>query len=158
MLGLFGRPDTWSWLLTFHLIGAFTLVGAAITVSIFSVAAIRSTDAERIIDLRRLALRTNLLLALPAFVVVHIFGQMLADKEFPEGVKSPDWLGAGFGITDGVGVIGIIILSLLQWWVLRRARSGARAGWQAQVTTWLSPTVLAALLVVLFLMAGKPGS
>lgn len=158
MVGAYGRPDTWNWLLTGHLIGAVALVGAAITVSIFSVAANRSADGARVTDLRRLALRTNLMLALPAFVAVYVFGVALADKEYPgKGVDEPSWLGWAFGFTDLVGVFGIIVLSLLQWWVLRRARSGALAGWQAQVATWLSPAVLALLLVILFLMAGKPG-
>src|SRR5204863_3756777 len=145
-------------LLTFHLIGAFVLVGGVLTVAILSVAALRQAAPERVALLRSLALRTNLLLVLPAFVAVHIFGMVLADREFPSGTKSPGWLDAGFGITDGAGVIGIVLLSLLQWWVLRRARAGALRGWPAQTASYLSPAVLAAFLVVLFLMAGKPGS
>jgi hypothetical protein len=157
MIGAYGRPHTWSWLLTFHVISAVVLVGAAITVAILSVAAIRQTDAARVTLLRRLALRTTLLLGIPAFLGAHIFGMILADKEYPSGTKSPGWLDAGFGITDAFGVFGIIVLGLLQWWVLRRSRSGKTHGWQAQLATWLSPATMAVLFVVLFVMAGKPG-
>jgi hypothetical protein len=40
--------------------------------------------------------------------------------------------------------------------VVRRARAGATQGWQGQLATYLAPLVLASLLVVLFLMSGKP--
>jgi len=158
MIAAYGRPHTWSWLLTFHVISAIVLVGAAITVAILSIAAIRQTDAARVTLLRRLALRTTLFLAIPAFLGAHIFGMILAGKEYPSGVKTPGWLEDGFGLTDAFGVFGIIVLGLLQWWVLRRTRSGKTHGWQAQLATWLSPVTMVLLFVVLFAMAGKPGS
>jgi NADH:ubiquinone oxidoreductase subunit 6 (subunit J) len=156
MLALYGRPHTWLWLLTFHVISAFILVGAAITVAIFSIAALRQTDTGRVTELRRLALRTTLIVAIPAFIGAHLFGQILAGKEFPKGTKTPGWLDTGFVVTDAFGVFGIVVLGLLQWWVLRRAKAGTIGGWQAKVATWLSPITMAALFVVLFVMAGKP--
>jgi hypothetical protein len=157
VIAAFARPHSWLWLLTFHIAFALLLVGAALTVAVVSVAALRQADAPLVVDLRRIALRTNLFLTLPAFVGVHIFGMILADREYPSGTKSPGWLDAGFSITDAFGVFGIIVLSLLQWWVLRRARAGQLRGWQAQLTSWLSPATILLLLVVLFVMAGKPG-
>jgi hypothetical protein len=158
ILGLYDRPRNWSWLLTFHLLSAFLLVGAVLTVTILSIAAGRRTEPDTVTFLRRLALRTNLMLALPAFIAVHLFGQVLAGKEFPKGVKTPSWLDAGFGLTDLFGILGIVVLSLLQWWVLRRAKRGQLAGVPAHAATWLAPLGLALLTVVAFLMAGKPGS
>lgn len=158
MLAIYGRPADWNWLLMFHVISALLLVSAALVVTTASLYALRRTTAtEATLLLRRLALRTNLFLAIPAFLAVHIFGQVLADREFPKGTESPGWLDTGFLLTDVFGVVAIIILSLLQWWVLRRARSGAVAGWQAQAASWLAPAGLGMLLVVLFVMAGKPG-
>ena len=159
MLAIYGRPADWNWLLMFHVISALLLVSAALVVTTASLYALRrTTTPEATLLLRRLALRTNLFFAIPAFLAVHIFGQVLADREFPKGTESPGWLDTGFLLTDVFGVVAIIILSLLQWWVLRRARSGSLKGWQARIATWLSPVVFTLLLVVLFLMAGKPGS
>lgn len=157
MLGLYGRPHDWSWLLTFHLFGAFVLIGAALTVSVVSLAALRQTAADRVTLLRRAALRTNLLAFIPALIVVYVFGAWLASKEHLDK-NTPTWLDLAFRLTDMAVVVGGILLSLLQWWVLRRARAGQLGGWQAQTASYLSPVVLTALLVVLFLMSGKPGN
>jgi hypothetical protein len=156
MLAIYGRPTDWNWLLMFHIMSAFALIGAALVVTSASVYALRSSP-EASLMLRRLALRANLFFVLPAFIAVHLFGQILADREFPSGVKSPGWLDAGFGLTDAFGIFGIIVLSLIQWWALRKARTGP-VGWQGAVATWLAPATFALLLVVLFVMAGKPGS
>jgi uncharacterized membrane protein len=157
MLALYGRPHSWNWLLMFHVISAFTLLAAALVVTCASVAARRSAARpEATLLLRQIALRANLFLAVPAFLGLHIFGMVLADKEYPKGTKTPGWLDAGFGLTDLFGIVGIVILSLLQWWALRRTRAG-KPGWQGTVSGWLAPASFALLLVVLFLMAGKPG-
>jgi hypothetical protein len=121
-----------------------------------SLAAARSADQSLVTMLRSVAFRTNLALVLPAFIAVIVLGGSLADKEYP-GDVSPDWLDASSVITEIAGIVGAILLTLLQWWVLRRARAGAIRGWQAAVATYVAPLVLASLFVVLFLMAGKPG-
>jgi hypothetical protein len=157
MLAIYGRPTDWNWLLMFHVMSAFALIGAALVVTSASVYALRRGSPEASLMLRRLALRVNLFFALPAFIAVHLFGQILADREFPSGVKSPGWLDAGFGLTDAFGIFGIIVLSLIQWWALRKARKGP-AGWQGTVASGLAPASFALLLVVLFVMSGKPGS
>lgn len=154
----YGRPDTWNWLLMFHVLSALVLVAGAFLVTTASLYALRAGTPERVLLLRRLALRTNLFLAIPAFVGAYVLGIALADKEFPDDAEEPDWLGIGFGLTDLYGIVGIILLSLLQWWVVRRARRGDLRGWQAQLASWLAPVGLALLLVVLFAMSAKPGS
>jgi hypothetical protein len=50
----------------------------------------------------------------------------------------------------------IAFLLLLQFWVLQRTRAGERGGWPAWVATVPPWVVLAGLVAVIVLMAGKP--
>lgn len=155
MLALYGRPSTWEWLLFFHILSAVVLVAAALAVSIASLVALRAVD-ERGTFFRQTAFRINVFGVLPAFVAAIIIGGALADEEFP-GDDTPGWLDAGGSITFFGGIIGGILFSILQYWALRRARAGAHRTWQSQVVSYGTPVILAALFVVLFLMAAKPG-
>ena len=47
-------------------------------------------------------------------------------------------------------------MTVIQFWVLRRTRAGHSGGWPAQLATYLPALVLAALVAVIVLMAGKP--
>jgi hypothetical protein len=156
MLAIYGRPDTWNWLLLFHILSAVLVFAGAIVVMAASLAALRTAAPDRTLLLRRVALITGLATILP-YVGIHIFGGLLSDREFPKGVDEPGWLGAAWGLTALYGIISIILLSLLQWWVVRRTRSGGALGWQEKLASWLAPVGPALLLVVLFLMSGKPG-
>jgi hypothetical protein len=157
MLAVFGRPDTWNWLLMFHLLAAFVLLGASFVVSGASIAAARAADRNVVTMLRAIAFRTNLALVLPGFIAVIVLGAALADKEYPGDPSTPGWLDSAWRTTEAAGVVGGILLTLLQWWVVRRARAGETGGWQAQIASYLAPLVFAVLLVVFFLMTGKPG-
>ena len=156
MLAVYGRPDTWNWLLLFHIVSAMLVFVGAIVVASASLYALRIAAPERALLLRRVALITSLL-TIPPYIGIHIFGGLLSDREFPKGVDEPGWLGASWGLVSLYGIISIILLSLLQWWVVRRTRAGDVSGWQAKLASWLSPVGPALLLVVLFLMSGKPG-
>src|SRR5262249_16868677 len=105
--------------------------------------------------LRTLAFRANLAIVLPAFVGVHVLGQTLSDREFPNGGE-PGWVGTAFALTDAGLVVGGILLTLLQWWLVRRTRAASAPGWAVGVATVLPPLVLAVLLATVFVMAGKP--
>ncbi len=150
------RPDTWNWLLFFHLLFAFVLVGGMITIVLASLAAGRASLTDHVALLRTLAFRTSLAVIVPAFVGLRVFGELLANREYP-GNHEPDWLGASFGLTDIVLLFGGVILILLQYWVIRRQRSG-KTGWPAQIATFLPLILLATMTAVIVLMAGKPGS
>jgi hypothetical protein len=148
------RPDDWDWLLMFHLLFGFVLVGGVITVVLTSIAAGHKAWPEQVPLLRAVAFRTNLVVVLPSFIAVHVFGDLLAGREYKHG--DPDWLSAGFAITDVALIVGGVLLTVLQFWVLRRTRAGHSGGWPAQVATYLPAVVLAALVAVIVLMAGKP--
>jgi hypothetical protein len=147
------RPSEWNWLLLFHLLFGFALVGGVLAVTLLSLAA--RGACEQVLLLRTLAFRTNLAVVLPAFVGVHILGQTLSDREFPNGGE-PGWVGTAFGLTDAGLVLGGVVLTLLQWWVVRRTRAASAPGWAVGVATVLPPLVLALLVAIVFVMAGKP--
>ncbi len=148
------RPDDWNWLLLFHLAFAFALVGGLIVVAMVSVAASRRARPEQVPLLRGIAFRTNLFVVLPGFIAVHVLGGLLADREYPHA--DPDWLSAAFAITDAALIVGGVLLTALQLWVLRRARASSWGGWPEAVATYLPIVVIAALVAVTVLMAGKP--
>jgi hypothetical protein len=148
------RPTDWNWLLLFHLLAAFALVGGVVTVALVSLAAVRKAWPAQVPLLRAIAFRTNLVIVLPAFIAVHVFGDLLAGREYKHG--DPDWLSAGFTITDISLILGGVLLTLLQFWVLRRTRAGHPGGWQAGIASYLPTVILAALVSVIVLMAGKP--
>jgi hypothetical protein len=157
MLALLDRGSTINWLLMFHVIAAVLLVAATIAVSVAGAVALRTAVADRASFFRQTAFRLNLFVVLPAFVAVILLGGAVSNKEGLDE-NTPDWLDAASTVTFLGGIIGGILLSGLQYWALRRARTGAHRGWQAQVASYVAPVVLAALFVVLFLMAAKPGS
>jgi hypothetical protein len=85
-------------LLFAHILSAMILFGGVLAVAGVSVAAQRRAWPDQVPLLRALAFRTNLLLVLPGFVAVHVFGDLLANREYKHG--QPDWLDLGFAITD----------------------------------------------------------
>jgi hypothetical protein len=141
-------------LLFAHILSAMILVGGVLTVVTVSVAAQQRAWPDQIPLLRALAFRTNLLIVLPGFIAVHVFGDLLANREYEH--DQPDWLDIGFAITDIDLIVGGVVLTLLQFWVLRRTRAGEPGGWPASLATILPWIVLAGLVAAIVLMAGKP--
>lgn len=140
------------WLLFFHVLLALGLVGGVLTVVLVSLTALR--QAGQALLLRRIALQASLWLVVPGFVGVYVLGATLADREFPD--HDPHWLSIAFGITDFAVILGGVVLTIMQWWLVRRARAATAPGWPEAVTSWASVVLLAALAAVVFLMAGKP--
>jgi hypothetical protein len=147
------RPTGWNWILLGHIGSAMVLIAGLVVVVLVSVAAQRKALSEHVPLLRAIAFRSNLLLVIPPFVLVHVFGAMLADREY--GNAAPGWLDTSFAITTIATIVALALLGL-QFWVLRRTRAGHLTGWQASLATYLAPVLLAAMTVVLVLMAGKP--
>ncbi len=147
------RPNDWDWLLLFHLLFAFALVGGVATVVLVSAAAARKAWPEQVPLLRAIAFRVNLVVVIPAFIAIHVFGAILGDREYPN--SDPDWLSISFTITS-IATIVAIVLAFFQFWVLRRIRAGQVAGWQTSLVTYIPAVILASLVTVIVLMAGKP--
>jgi hypothetical protein len=141
------RPDSFNFPLLVHVLGAMVLVGtvaAGVTVELVSM---RSQAPER---LRRLAFRTFLLGALPAYIVMRIGAEWIHSKEFPKGSDDPTWIGIGYITADG-GAIVLLVSLILAGIASRKskARLGRAAGLVAAVA-------LAAWVVAVWAMAGKP--
>jgi hypothetical protein len=147
------RPTDWNWLLLLHLAFGFLAFGGALAVTTVSVAAARRAWPDQVPLLRAIAFRTNLVVVVPAFIGLHVFGGWLSDREYHG--HEPDWLSIGFAITSAATVLAVLLI-FVQFWVLRRTRAGELGGWQAQVANYVPGLVLAALITVIVLMAGKP--
>jgi hypothetical protein len=147
------RPDDWNWLLFFHVLLGMIAIGGVLTVVATSLAALR-VAGQQVTLLRVLAFRANALAVLPALVGLYVLGTILSDREF--GDDSPTWLDTSWRITDATIVVGGVLLTIVQYWVARRARTGVTGGWPAAIASYLPLAVLAALGVVVFLMSGKP--
>ncbi len=139
------RPDSWNLPLFLHVLGAIWLVGAVAAVAL---AAARSQESAL---LRRVTFWTLAAVVLPAWVLMRFAGQWLESREDVPG--DPTWLGIGFMVGD-IGLILLLVTTALGWWSTRRPERR----WPAQTVTALAALYLAALLVAMFAMSGKPGS
>lgn len=141
-------------LLFLHVVSAMVLLAAALTVSILVLAtARRPEDGDRAGLLFRLAYRTNLLLTIPAAVLSIGFGEGLKAKENAAG----SWLGVGTGLTYVVVLVGALVLHAF----IRRGLAATQVGLAPSASTLrgagaIAPAIVMAILVVAFLMTGKP--
>ena len=146
------RPTDWNWILLFHLLTAFLLVGGMIVVALTSLGTGRAR-AEQVPMLRTIAFRTTLILVIPMYVLIHVFGPMLADREYPD--DSPGWLGTSYALGT-FGVIFAVVLAALQYWGIRRLRAGKAAAWPEWIAGWLPVVLLLSLVATIWLMSAKP--
>jgi hypothetical protein len=146
------RPDEWNLSLFLHVLGAMVLVGALVLASTLLAGAWRDGSAVR----TRLAYRTLLIVALPAWLVTRIFAQVIADKEGYDGDTVPTWIEIGF-ITTEPGLLLMIGATVAAGVgsrkALREAGPVGTSGKVAAVLTWLM-TVL--YLVAIWAMTAKP--
>jgi hypothetical protein len=139
------RPDSWNLPLFLHVLGAIVLTGAVAAVFIASA---RSPLSPL---LRRVAFRTLVALVLPAWVLMRFAGQWTDSREDVPG--DPTWLGIGYIVGDA-GLVLLVAATAIGWWSTRRLERR----WPAQAVAVLAGVYLAALLVAMFAMSGKPGS
>ena len=146
------RSDT---LLFFHIFSATVLLGTATTVAILLVAtARRPGEVARAELLLRLTFRLNLFGTIPSTVAAIAFGEGLKAKEDAAG----DWLAVGTGLTYVVVLVGALVLHGF----VRRGLAAVAVGKPPSASTLrgagsLAPAIVAAVLVIAFLMSGKPG-
>ncbi|MBA3376787.1 MAG: hypothetical protein H0U00_13425 [Actinobacteria bacterium] len=145
------RPDDWNYVLLLHIVGAMVLVGA--TLASASLLAFARGDTRVL----RLGYWTLLVVGLPSFVLARVAGEWLANKEgwYDEGVPDQVWLGIGFIVTDLGGLVFLISLIVGGIGVRRLSRDkGTRL---LQTTMVVTVVLLAAYIVAVWAMAGKPG-
>lgn len=144
------RPTEWNFPLFVHVFGAMVLVGATLT----SASLLGFARGE--VRLLRLGYWTLLIVGLPAFVLTRLAGEWIADREgwYDEGVPDQTWLGIGFIVTD-LGALLFLIALIVGGIGVRRLRDG-RGTRLLTTTLAISLVLLAAYLVAIWAMAGKP--
>lgn len=146
------RPDGQIIPLLLHVLGAMTLVGGLVAGA--SVLAYARNDARFL----RLGYWSLLVLALPGWVLMRIGAQWIYSEEgwddLPEGIDEPGWLITGAIIADLGGVI--LLVSLVVGGIgVYRLREGKGSG-LLRVTLALSLVLLAAYVIAVWAMTGKP--
>jgi hypothetical protein len=145
------RPDSWNFPLFLHVLGAMILVGGLVTGA--SALAFARGEAR----LLRLGYWSLLAVSLPGWVLMRIGAQWIYSKEGWDDVPDkfrPGWLDVGVIIGDLGGLI--LVVSLVAGGVgVYRLREGKGSG-LIKVTLVLSLVLLAAYVVAVWAMAGKP--
>jgi hypothetical protein len=146
------RPDSWNFPLFVHVLGAMILVGGLVAGA--SALAFARGDAK----LLRLGFWSLMLVSFPGWVVMRLGAQWIYSKEgwnnVPDNLR-PDWLGIGTVLADAGGLVLVITL-IIGGIGVRRLQAGKSAG-LLKATLVLSVVLLAAYVVAVWAMAGKPG-
>jgi hypothetical protein len=145
------RPDEWNFPLLVHVLGAMVLVGGLLAGG--SVLALARGDAGFV----RLGYWSLLAAALPGWVVMRIGAQWIYTEEgwddLPDSAE-PTWLSIGWFAADLGGLV--LLVSLIVGGVgVYRLRQGRGSG-LLRATLVLSLVLLAAYVVAVWAMAGKP--
>ncbi len=138
----FSRPF---WPLFLHVFGAMTLWGAILAAVILSWVAWGRPEAT---FLRR-GTFAALLLAVPCFVILRVFAEVILDDE--DFAKDPTWVGIGFFVTD-VGLLVLLLTIGFAWWWRRSGKPVA-----GRIVAGLSTVYLVLLTIALLAMSGKWG-
>jgi hypothetical protein len=146
------RPDEWNFPLLVHAFGAMVLVGGLLTSA--SALGFARGDAR----LLRLGYWSLLALSLPGWIILRIGAEWIYSKEgwddLPEGVDDPAWLNTGRVIADLGGVVLLVTL-IVGGIGVSQLRQGKGAG-LLKVTLVLAIVLLAAYVIAVWAMAGKP--
>jgi hypothetical protein len=144
------RTDNLNFPLFVHVLGAMILVGGLLA----GTAALGfARDEARFL---RLGYWSLLVVSLPGWLMMRAGAEWIASREgwTKKGVPTPTWLDIGSLLADAGGLI--LLVSLIVGGVgVRRLRSGAGAG-LLRATLVLSVVLLAAYVVAVWAMAGKP--
>jgi hypothetical protein len=147
------RPDEWGLPLFLHVLGALSLVGAVVLAATFLFGSVRAGGA---LEPARVGFRSLLYAALPAYIVMRVGAEWIADKE--NLTDSDDaWIGIGYGIAD-VGLLLIVIATIAAGVAVRRAGAadGATTGSGTKVAAWLTGVLIVAYVVAIWAMTTKP--
>jgi len=144
------RPGSWEFPLFLHVLGAMILIGGLVT------SASSLGFARGDVRFLRLGYWSLLAVSLPGWILMRIGAEWIASREgwTKKGVPSPTWLDIGFLLADAGGLILLISL-VVGGFGVRRIRQGKGAG-LLKATLVLSLILLAAYVVAVWAMAGKP--
>jgi hypothetical protein len=144
------RADSWNFPLFVHVLGAMILVAGIVTG--VSCLAFAKGDAR----LLRLGYWSLLAVSLPGWILMRIGAQWINSKEpWKDVPDTPTWLAIGSVVADLGGLV--LVVSLIVGGIgVYRMRDGKGSG-LLKATLVLSVVLLAAYVVAVWAMAGKPG-
>ena len=141
----FSRPF---WPLFLHVLGAMTLFGAVLTAAIAAYVAWRRPEGAL---LGRVAFRALVFVGVPAYVVMRVGAQWIADKEGFGGDSDPTWVTIGMSVADAGLLLLLAAIGVSFWWQRSRKPVAGR------IVAVLSSLYLLALAVAWLAMSGKWG-
>ena len=145
------RPDSWNFPLLLHVLGAMVLVGLLAVAAVVLSAALRSDDRAAAL---RLAFRTLLIGAIPAYLVMRVGAEWVASKENLEDADFA-WINIGYSVADG-GLLVLIVMTVLAGLASRRAKRGDAPSGLVRWANGLALLLIVAYAVALWAMAAKP--
>jgi uncharacterized integral membrane protein len=145
------RPDSWNFPLLLHVLGAMVLVGLLATAAVVLSLALRSDDRAAAL---RLAFRTLLIGAIPAYLVMRVGAEWLASKESLEDASFA-WIDIGYMVAD-IGLLILIVMTVLAGIASRRARQGGMPSGLVKWANGLTLLLIVAYGVALWAMTTKP--
>jgi hypothetical protein len=145
------RPDSLNYALLLHVFGAMVLVGGLLAAA----AALATARGDP--RMLRLGYWSLLAVSLPGWILMRVGARWISSKEGWDDVPSsalPTWIDTGGIIADIGGVV--LLVSLVVGGIgVYRLREGKGAG-LLRATLVLSVVLLAAYVVAVWAMAGKP--
>jgi hypothetical protein len=145
------RPDSLNFPLFLHVLGAMVLVGGLVTAT--ASLALAKGDAKML----RLGYWSLLVISLPGYILMRIGAQWIYSREHWDDVPDelvPNWIGIGFLIADA-GALLLLVSLIVGGIGVRKLRNGGGGG-LLKATLVLSIVLLAAYVVAVWAMAGKP--
>jgi hypothetical protein len=147
------RPDEQSFALLLHLVGATVVFGALLTCAT-SLALARGETR-----LLRLGYFSLLFVGLPGLILLRVAGEWLYRlqnwDELPDQIDEPAWLGIGFVVADGGGLLFLLALALGGVGV-SRLRSGKGGTGLLKATLVIALILIVAYVIAVWAMTGKP--
>ena len=145
------RPDSWNFPLLLHVLGAMVLVALLAVAAVVLSVALRSDDRAGAL---RLAFRTLLIGAIPAYLVMRVGAEWVASKENLEDADFA-WINIGYSVADG-GLLVLIVMTVLTGIASRRAKRGDTPSGLVRWANGLALLLIVAYAVALWAMATKP--
>lgn len=145
------RPDDWNFPLFVHVLGAMILVGGLVTGA--AALAFAKDDAK----LLRLGFWSLMLVSFPGWIIMRLGAEWIYNREGWDKVPDsliPNWLDIGAVIADAGGLVLVITL-IIGGIGVRRLEAGKSSG-LLKATLVLSVVLLAAYVIAVWAMAGKP--
>jgi hypothetical protein len=143
------RADSVNFPLLIHVLGAMLLVGVLAA----AVAAVLLARSEGGAALQRIAYRALLIGGIPAFLLMRVGAEWVADEENVSDEAA--WIEIGYGISD-MGLLLLIVATVLAGLAFRRANRGERSSGLANASAIILSLMLVGYGVAIWAMTTRP--